>query len=205
MASVQKHRSPLFAVVGLALLAIPGFALGMFAGVAWERPSLLASHLLGRTADVPWDPVAVEEAPAAVPPQRAPLGDPSRRRLATQPIQPEALPDVAARAAPPPARPARPAARPTSASTSRKAPAPAPSGARFAVQVGAFSESQGAERLVARLRSSGFDAYVARGDAGARYRVRVGPLASREAAEKAARRLETEEKLPTWVLDENAV
>ena len=33
----------------------------------------------------------------------------------------------------------------------------------------------------------------------------MGPLATREKAEGVAARLKAEEKLPTWVLDENAV
>ena len=82
----------------------------------------------------------------------------------------------------------------------------APAG-RFAVQVGAFSENRSAERLADTLRRKGFDVYVTPGaQAGeSRWRVRVGPMHTREDAERAAARLKTEEKLPTWVLDENAV
>jgi DedD protein len=76
---------------------------------------------------------------------------------------------------------------------------------RFAVQVGAFGESRAAEELAQTLRGKGFAAYVSPGATAAatRWRVRVGPFPSRPAAEKAAGRLAAEEKLPTWVLDEN--
>ena len=38
---------------------------------------------------------------------------------------------------------------------------------------------------------------------GARWRVRVGPVADRAEAERLSARLKRDEKLPTWVLDEN--
>ncbi|MFP6684955.1 MAG: hypothetical protein VB934_09585, partial [Polyangiaceae bacterium] len=48
----------------LVLIAIPGFGLGLVAGVAWEEPSLLGSHLLGGTTEVvAW---SGDAAPAAV-------------------------------------------------------------------------------------------------------------------------------------------
>ena len=82
---------------------------------------------------------------------------------------------------------------------------PGASAARFAVQVGAFAESHSAERLADALRGKGFDVYVSAGASSGepRWRVRVGPLPSREEAERVATRLKAEEKLPTWVLDED--
>ncbi len=77
-------------------------------------------------------------------------------------------------------------------------------GSRFAVQVGAFTDSAAAERLAESLRGKGFRVTVS-GSAvggGSRWRVRVGPMETREAAERSAARLKTEEMLPTWVLDE---
>lgn len=82
--------------------------------------------------------------------------------------------------------------------------AAAPPG-RAAIQVGAFADSAAAEKLADRLRGDGYPAYVtpgARSDA-PRWRVRVGPLADRAEAERVAARLKSEEKLPTWVLDED--
>jgi hypothetical protein len=82
--------------------------------------------------------------------------------------------------------------------------AAAPPG-RAAIQVGAFADSAAAETLADRLRGRGYPVYVtpgARSDA-PRWRVRVGPLADRAEAERVASRLKSEEKLPTWVLDED--
>ena len=65
---------------------------------------------------------------------------------------------------------------------------------------------EAAERLAASLRDKGFSVYVSPGArAGeARWRVRVGPLATREEAERAASRLKKVEKLPPWILSEDA-
>ena len=61
------------------------------------------------------------------------------------------------------------------------------------------------DRAFARLESAGFPAYLTPGAReGDHWRVRVGPYPSREEAELAALRLERGEKLPTWVLDEDA-
>ena len=170
-----RGRPVLVRVVGLSMLAIPGFALGLLAGVAWHDPGLLMGHLLGRSEEVVWTEPRPEEGVA-------PVG------------RPEALPDVAAPSPPANATRLRP-----------EVLSPGGSEGRFAVQVGAFTESASAERLAARLRESGYGVYVSPGvQAGQpRWRVRVGPLPSRDEAERAAGRLKSEEKLPTWVLDED--
>jgi DedD protein len=76
--------------------------------------------------------------------------------------------------------------------------------ARLAVQVGAFGDAASAEKLAGTLRRKGFPAFVSpsTGDSGARWRVRVGPMTSRDDADRAAARLKTEERLPTWVIEE---
>ena len=165
-------RSPLWTLVGLALLAIPGFFLGLFVGVAWEDPGLLLGHLFGRTELVAWSR-GVDDGVES----RAPEGPPPVS-TAPKPSATRIRPDVISPGAP---------------------------AARFAVQVGAFSESRAAERLAESLRGKGFDVYVSPGaKAGeARWRVRVGPLPSRTEADRIAVRLKAEEKLPTWVLDED--
>ena len=201
MAQRSKAGHPILGAVGLALLAVPGFALGVVAGVAWEDPSLLIAHLLGRSVEAPWGSVAgARPEPLAADAGRAP-----------QPAQPapargveQKLPDVAA----PAPKPAAVVAKPAPAATRLRPEVLSPGGSeRFAVQVGAFAESRSAEGLVEQLRGKGFRAYVSpSAKAGAaRWRVRVGPLPTREKAEGVAARLKAEEKLPTWVLDENAV
>lgn len=100
------------------------------------------------------------------------------------------------------------AAPPGGAEGERPRPVPTspPEGGGFAVQVGAFAERSAAEHLAESLRAKAFSVYISPGaKAGeARWRVRVGPLASREQAERTAARLKRDEKLPTWVLSEDA-
>jgi len=201
MAERSRSRHPFLASMGLVLLAPPGFALGVLAGVAWEEPGMLAGHLLGRSVDAPWGQVAggrpaSESVPAAQPEPLAPPA-PAPRRAARTELPPVAAPSPA----PKPEAPAAPATR------LRPGVLSPDSAERFAVQVGAFSESHAAEALVERLRRIGFEAYVSPSavPGQARWRVRVGPVASREQAEGVAARLKAEQKLPTWVLDENAV
>ncbi|MCH8132261.1 MAG: SPOR domain-containing protein [Myxococcales bacterium] len=184
----SRHAGPkgrvLFSMLALSLLAIPGFALGLAAGIAWEEPGLLFGYLAGRGEDV-----VIRES-----------GEPPRVARTPESPLPKAMPDVAAPA--PPAPQAREATRlrtePPSPLTAKKE--------RFAVQVGAFSENESAERLAENLRKKGFDVYVSAGVkvTQARWRVRVGPFPNRKEAERAAGRLKQNEKLPTWVLDEHA-
>ena len=113
---------------------------------------------------------------------------------------PEPDPDVAAA---PPVEAAKSAA--ASPRVAAKA-APENAGAgRFAIQVGAFGESTAAESLAKRLRERGYTTYVtpSAGGNAPRWRVRVGPVPAREAADRLATRLKRDEKLPTWVLDED--
>ncbi len=198
----SRHAGPkgrvLFSMLALSLLAIPGFALGLAAGIAWEEPGLLFGYLAGRGEDV-----VIRES-----------GEPPRVARTPESPLPKAMPDVAAPA--PPAPQAREATRlrtePPSPLTAKASPLTAKASPltakkeRFAVQVGAFSENESAERLAENLRKKGFDVYVSAGVkvTQARWRVRVGPFSNRREAERAAGRLKQNEKLPTWVLDEHA-
>jgi len=179
-------RGWLFSLLGLALVAIPGFALGLFAGVLWEDPGLILGDLAGDSEEVAWGPQPEADATA----EPAPDGG----EAATAP------PDVAA--APPVVPPTLP--------TADRAAVPAASAAsragKLSVQVGAFGESRAAEQLAKSLRSSGLPVYVSPSAAAAgeqRWRVRVGPVATREEADRIASRLKSKEKLPTWVLTED--
>lgn len=64
-------------------------------------------------------------------------------------------------------------------------------GGRWVVQVGTFGQKANADRLVATIRTSGFDAFISATDRGGKplYRVRVGPAGTREAASEIAARL----------------
>jgi DedD protein len=95
-----------------------------------------------------------------------------------------AEPPMPASSAPLPPPPA--AAPPSSPGKPAVAAASAPD--RFAVQVAALSSAAAAKELLARLKKSGFSAYVEAVSTGETtlHRVRIGPFASREEAQRAA-------------------
>jgi hypothetical protein len=163
-------------VFGLSFLAVAGFAVGMVAGVVWQDPGLAFAYLTGATEDVAWGGGGGDPASAEAPPV-----------VAESPVDPQVRRDRAAEA-------------PASADV-----ASAPAG-RLAIQVGAFSTSRAAEALAKSLRDKGYAVVVSPGAAAgeSRWRVRVGPLATRSEAEATAARLKRVEKLPTWILNEDA-
>jgi len=177
-----RARSRGWAAAVLVLVALPGFALGLVAGIVWEEPSLVARHLFGRTTVVAWRGPAAGEVAVF-----------------------ESLPDVAA--LPDPAPEPSPPVRAAPSVTRLRPEVLTPGGVagRFAVQIGAFAESGTAERLAGSLRAKGYEVYVSpgAGSGETRWRVRVGPHDSRLDAERSAKRLKAAEKLPTWVLDED--
>ena len=188
-------------LVGLLLLAVPGFAVGLLAGVVWREPGLVASHLTGGTREVAWEGssgVGSDEsrAPASTSDVAAPPPAAPRARSAPPSAAPRA------RSAPPPA--ATPVAVPPAREPAPLAAIGTEPAARLAVQVGAFGDAASAEKLAERLRRKGFPAFVSpsTGASGARWRVRVGPMSSRDDADRTAARLKTEERLPTWVTEE---
>ncbi len=168
-------------LVGLLLLAVPGFALGLLAGVVWREPGLVASHLTGGTREVAWEGSSGAGS------------DESRAPASTSDV-----------AAPPPAAPGARSAPPPVREPAPIAAIGTEPAARLAVQVGAFGDAASAEKLAERLRRKGFPAFVSpsTGASGARWRVRVGPMSSRDDADRTAARLKTEERLPTWVTEE---
>jgi len=182
----------LAALVGIVFLIVAGFGVGMVAGVVWEDPGLIFAYVTGETEEGAWDgssDAAADVAARASKPER--LVDPQLRRTAA--IEPAATEP----AAPPPPVEPKPSAPP--------AVAAAPTG-KVAVQVGAFESSEAAERLAESLKGKGYPVYVSPGTkaGNARWRVRVGPLATREEAEATAARLKKSQKLPTWILNEDA-
>ena len=175
----REGSGRLATAAALLLLIVVGFTVGMLAGLAWEEPGLILAHLTGETEEVGWSAQAAEG-------------------QATQAAEARLRDD----------RPADPQIRrreERAATAETPAVAAAPAG-RLAVQVGAFTTSRAAEDLATSLRDKGFPVYVSPGaKAGeARWRVRVGPLATREEAELTAARLKKLEKLPTWILSEDA-
>lgn len=174
-------------LIGAALLLAAGFAVGVVVGAVREEPAMLLQYVTGQTASLP----APASAPVAPPPASMPPPAPARP-----------TPPVESAAEPPPqpviaAAPVRDAAPPVAAAP--------PAAVRFAVQVGAFSQSSEAERLEADLRRKGLPVYVqpATGAQESRWRVRVGPLPTRAEADRVAARLKSQDKLPVWILEES--
>jgi cell division septation protein DedD len=178
-------------ILGMMVLVVAGFLAGLVVGVISEQPELMVKHLAGNDEEVAWSPdaQAVFSGPAAVGPaldrSLAESETAARRGSSDPPAWAESelgLPHV---------------------SKEREPSPPAPD-VGLVVQVGAFSESDAAEKMSSSLRAKGYAAYVipsAKSGDG-RWRVRVGPATSRPKAEKLAHRLKVEERLPTWVVSE---
>jgi cell division septation protein DedD len=213
----QSNRSSgwLATIVGALLLVAAGFGIGLVAGTAYEEPELVAEHLAGRTTEVALGgeaaPAAVAAAPAddvaAAPPPVPALSEPEGNEdpLPT-PLGAGALDAprdaVLARAgaSAAPAAVVKPAPAAAKSAPAAAKPVAAAPGGGFAIQVGAFATESTAAQLASELKRRGFPGYVAEEGTGARFKVRVGPLASRSEAEQVSKRLESQHRLPTWIL-----
>ncbi len=94
-----------------------------------------------------------------------------------------------------------PAIKPVAAAKPKEAPHPkpavrtAPQKGHFTIQVAAVQETQSAEKLVARLRKQGYQAYQLRSDVagkGVWYRVRVGAFEDRSTADRMLAKLKAD-------------
>ncbi|MFT5442965.1 MAG: cell division septation protein DedD [Myxococcota bacterium] len=206
--SAKRASSPnwLASLMGAVFLISAGFMLGLVVGVVKEEPELVMGHLAGQSEEVRWSQTEGDYASPDVA-----AGGPN--------FEPAGAVDTGAYEEPA-AYDARPAYEPAyeapiveeqvetvqAAPTRRPQPAAQASSGRtgFSVQVGAFAESEGANRVAEDLRGKGFPVYVtpSAGSRDGRWRVRVGPLATRTEADAAALQLKTEQRLPTWVLSE---
>jgi DedD protein len=126
----------------------------------------------------------IESTPAARPPQAA-VAQPAPGAVAPA-IEPPAAAPVTRNAPEPRSPPLQQEPPPEPAPAAQR---PVASG--WVVQVGTFGQKANAERLVASLRKSGFEAFVSATERAGKelYRVRVGPPGSREAATAVATRL----------------
>lgn len=192
-------RSWVSAGLGACILIVSGFLLGIGLGVVAEEPKLVASHLIGQSEEVVWEPgtpgdVAAPPRVAALAPTEATSSDSPAARASQSPSSESSEPQ-SARLAPPVSSP------PTATAPATRAASATPG---WTVQVGAFSSSRAADVLVDSLTAKGFETYLKPSSASAdgRWRVRVGSLASEGDAQRLARRLQNEESLSTWVLSE---
>jgi cell division septation protein DedD len=174
----------------------------------------VVGHLVGRSEEVPWTPDAEpeltapgEEAAGAGPasPREIARVEPAARAGGAPVSTGSELPAVGT--APPARRPGRaPGGEPSGASSVSplRSAAAAAESRGFADQVGAFADGGVADEIREKLRSHGFESFVipASESSDGKWRVRVGPVPTRGAAEQLASRLKTEERLPTWVLQQ---
>ena len=96
-----------------------------------------------------------------------------------------------------PALPKAAAAKPASTAA---APPAAARGGNFTIQVGAFKDRASADRVVTRLKSKGFPAYVVAPEGDGLFNVRVGGYEARADAERVGNRLRDEEKFKPFIV-----
>jgi cell division protein FtsN len=187
----RRRLGTFFFIVGILAVLGATFAVGALAGRFSLRPASVAS---AKTVDRPAKP--------APPPQpELTFYRELVAPLATPPVPAKPVPRPPVKREPAPAAPAATEGRePVAASTVTRA-----DGARYTVQVGAFTAREQAEAMRARLAASGHAAYVVEGDAAAapRYRVRIGVFTTAEDARQAAARLASAARVATYVTTEH--
>jgi cell division septation protein DedD len=176
-------------LLGIAVLVVGGFALGLVVGVVSEEPELVVGHLAGRTTEVSWSGDARPDGP-----QPAAADAP---HVASGPSFGRESADSAAEAAPKRTSGLGHSLARSAEKAGQVRPEP-----HFAIQVGAFGDADSARSVAAHLRDSGYPVHILQPESDDRWRVRVGPVEGRDEANRVAMRLKTEEQLPTWVLRE---
>lgn len=211
----KRASSPswLASLMGAVFLISAGFMLGLVVGVVKEEPELVMGHLSGQSEEIRWSEQEAEQGMPDVS-ARGPLLDEAEEPPVNQPWADDTIaldpPIAIVAAAEDRASRGYEAPQPRLISS---LPAPAKAAPKitrsvqsrgYSVQVGAFSESSAADRVLDDLRSKGFSVYItpSAGSRDGRWRVRVGPMDTRAEALEVAQQLKTQERLPTWVLSE---
>jgi cell division protein FtsN len=191
----RRRLGTFFFILGILTVLGGTFAVGALAGRFSLRPASVASAK------------TVERPKPAAPPQP----ELTFYRELTAPLTTPPPPPKPAAATKPPAKrepaPSAPAASERPELPARHAPdigstvaAARSDGARYTVQVGAFSAREQAESMGARLLAAGHPAYVTENDTpgGAKYRVRIGIFANAEDARQTAQRVAAEARVATY-------
>lgn len=215
--SAKRASSPswLASLMGAVFLISAGFMLGLIVGVVKEEPELVMGHLGGQSEEVEWSEqgrvLPTPDVAAAGPYLDAPDEFGAEEYGAEYDAGNDFGIEAPSTAAEDNVSRAYEAPQPTAAVAPLPAPSPAapqaapsPRAGGFSVQVGAFAESEPADRIADDLRSKGFSVYVtpSAGARDGRWRVRVGPMGTRAEADDVAQQLKTREQLPTWVVTE---
>ena len=213
--SLESRQVAMLFVLSLVILTLV-FALGIIVGRGMTHPSGMQADV--REAEVASRPqVLPEEIPEEGPdtPKPAPPAEPAAptlrffedgqespaREAPVRTRTPSAQETQAAE------KPAEPKPTPQTATPTTPQPSPtqpaAESGAKpYTIQVSAFQDQAQADRMVQRLKSKNYDAYVVKATIPGRgvwYRVRIGQYAQREEAERVAAVLKSREGIATYV------
>ena len=192
----SARRYGWFSMIVVVVVAA-GFAVGIIAGITWEEPGLVVGYLSGQTEGIDWA-IGAEDLESGDLVANGVIPD-TPKVAAPPPLDLHKVPDAAI------SDRARSRTSAGVSSLREAAPTLTRPAAGFAVQVGAFSKKSTAQALADLLRAHGYPVYLSPTEGNpASWRVRVGPLDTRLEAEKTARRIEAAEKLPTWVLGEDA-
>jgi rare lipoprotein A len=180
--------------LGFVTVLAAAFAAGVVAGRWW--PGLGPGLGSRAEASRPTEGRPGGSEPASAPPRVPAL---TFYHELTAPLSAPAVPAPPAR--PEPARAGMGRSEPVRAEPASRPAGPAATAApRYALQVGAFRQREGAEALRARLRAAGYEATVWEADGGpARYRVRLGAFATRAEAERLAGELAARLGAPAFV------
>ena len=193
-----KRGRWMLAIAGVLLIALLAYLTGVRTGKTLteiRRPEGPAVKSEGKeTSGSPFRFLAPEE-----PAKRAQEGLPAKSRTQDPPAGKGGKEELgrteekAEKAARSPERPALESSEGKEAS---------PSSAKYAIQVGAFNNSQEAQEMVKRLKSKGYAAYSVTGSAAAKgswHRVRIGRFQSLQDARQFALAFEKKEKVKTII------
>ncbi len=185
---VRERLVGALVLVAIVVLLVPAILTGR--GSATSEPPAQPT----RRQELPvGDAVPEQEEQVLVPEPLADTpapGNPANSAISAAPDR-ESREVAPAAAAPKPVAPAPAATRPSDRAAEAPPPAAVSQSPAWAVQLGAFSSREKAERLVANLRKRRYSAFLLeyRASGQVLYRVRVGPEQDRARAEEIAARL----------------
>jgi DedD protein len=172
----------------LVLVAVVGFPM-VFDTQPRRIPVDLPIHIPAQPAVSPLTPAAAAPEATQAPAVQAAAPAPTAAPVAVATVKPVAQP--AEKTADKPA--AEPVAKPAEKSAAQSTSKPDASGARFVVQVGAYSDAASVRNVRQKIERAGLKTYtqVAKTEQGNRTRVRLGPFNSRAEADRAAQKIKS--------------
>jgi DedD protein len=184
----RQSRHRLIGASLLVLVAVVGFPM-VFDTQPRRIPVDLPIHIPAQPAVSPLTPTAAAPEATQAPAVQAAAPAPTAAPVAVATVKPVAQP--AEKTADKPA--AEPVAKPAEKSAAQSTSKPDASGARFVVQVGAYSDAASVRNVRQKIERAGLKTYtqVAKTEQGNRTRVRLGPFNSRAEADRAAQKIKS--------------